>query len=275
MIHLQADHQHFSQIERQFARLGQRVRAEPNLGRDWRRPAGFSIDVERDRRGEQFLFRYDPHQWPELQVIDLRADLAQLLLLVRQSGRKDKFLCGFDERHLFTAAVPGAQVGSVGAAIEALKPGAVRAAQERAGLGLAERLSRRNAAFVRQGEWFFLPEPDLQVDRRLIRRNEPLTRGAGSQPHVCREAHRIGGVSVRVCSRHPAGLTDEAYVELINRDPQARFWGWTRMRRDPELYVRGEVRHRDHRTIGLSGWHRVWMNTEREAPASRHVVFLD
>lgn len=271
MIHLQE----FSQIERQFARLGQRVRAEPNLSRSWRRPSGFSIDVERDRRGEQFLFRYDPGQWPELHVIDVRADLAQLLLLARQAGRKDKFLCGFDERHLFTAAVPGAQVGSVGAAIEALKPEAVQQAQLRLGLSPDERLRRRNAAFVRQGEWFFLPEPGLQVRPMQILHNEPLTRGAGSQPHLCREAYRRGGEPVMVCGKHPAGLNLTEHRVLLERDPAAGRWGWRRMVRDPELYVRGEVRHRDHRTITLGGWHRVLMNTEREAPAARHVAFLD
>ena len=47
------------------------------------------------------------------------------------------------------------------------------------------------------------------------------------------------------------------------------------MTRDPELFARGTVRHPDHATITLHGWHRVVMNTENRASAMRHVVFLD
>jgi hypothetical protein len=47
------------------------------------------------------------------------------------------------------------------------------------------------------------------------------------------------------------------------------------MVRDPELFARGTVRHPDHATIELNGWHRVVMNTENRARAMRHVVFLD
>ena len=47
------------------------------------------------------------------------------------------------------------------------------------------------------------------------------------------------------------------------------------MTRDPELYARGAVRHPDHATIVLRGWHRVVMNTEQSARAMQHVAFLD
>jgi hypothetical protein len=47
------------------------------------------------------------------------------------------------------------------------------------------------------------------------------------------------------------------------------------MTRDPELFARGTVRHPDHATITLHGWHRVVMNTEHQSSAMRHVVFLD
>jgi hypothetical protein len=47
------------------------------------------------------------------------------------------------------------------------------------------------------------------------------------------------------------------------------------MLRDPELYVRGAIRHPDHATITLRGWHRVYLSAESEARAGAHVVFLD
>ncbi|MGA7496337.1 MAG: hypothetical protein WBX00_06360 [Isosphaeraceae bacterium] len=47
------------------------------------------------------------------------------------------------------------------------------------------------------------------------------------------------------------------------------------MLRNAGVYVRGRVRHADHKTIVLHGWHRVLMNTEGEAQARRNVAFLD
>ena len=44
---------------------------------------------------------------------------------------------------------------------------------------------------------------------------------------------------------------------------------------DPEVYVRGTVKHRDHATIRLDGWHRVELNTETQAAAMSRVAFLD
>ena len=38
---------------------------------------------------------------------------------------------------------------------------------------------------------------------------------------------------------------------------------------------RGRVRHSDHATIKLDGWHQVFMNTENEAASSEFVAFLD
>ena len=45
--------------------------------------------------------------------------------------------------------------------------------------------------------------------------------------------------------------------------------------RQPVVFVRGKVRHADHKTIVLSGWHQVLMNTETQAVAMRHVAFID
>jgi hypothetical protein len=47
------------------------------------------------------------------------------------------------------------------------------------------------------------------------------------------------------------------------------------MRRDALVYVKGTIRHADHATITLNGWHRVVMNEERKAKAMRNVAFLD
>jgi hypothetical protein len=46
------------------------------------------------------------------------------------------------------------------------------------------RFDPRNEAYLRQGEWSFVPVSDLRVAPWQIRRNEPLAR-AGRTPHVC------------------------------------------------------------------------------------------
>jgi len=47
------------------------------------------------------------------------------------------------------------------------------------------------------------------------------------------------------------------------------------MTRDAEVYARGEVRHRDRKTINLDGWHRVYRNRERFARHAPQIAFMD
>ena len=137
-----------------------------------------------------------------------------------------------------------------------------------------KRYERKNRAFRRQGEWFFVPEPSLVVDKNTVLRNEPLRRGAG-KPHMVQEIFRTGGEIVHVCSRHPNGLTPAEYKGLLQRTPSAVRWGWQVMTRNPGVYARGAVSHADHATITLPFWHRVMMNTETQSRTMANVAFLD
>jgi hypothetical protein len=104
-----------------------------------------------------------------------------------------------------------------------------------------------------------------------VLRNEPLARPGGT-PHVLREAFRRGGTVVYV-NRNGRLIDEAAYARLPEK--ARRSGRWQRMVRDPELFARGSVRHPDHATVLLRGWHRVLMNTEGGALASVHVAFLD
>ena len=128
---------------------------------------------------------------------------------------------------------------------------------------------------IRQGEWFFVAEPGVDDEDAVILRNEPLSRGGGSKPHVCAEMMRKGGEAVMACPRYPAGIGIEEYENLIASKYEARRFGWNRMVRDAEVYARGEVRRRDHKTINLWCWHRVYMNRERFAKHAPQIAFLD
>lgn len=263
-------------LEGKFARIGARMKLADGTGSGRRPGVAVALDVRRDRRGEFFEVIRRPDAEAGVEVLDVQPADRHLLLLVRERGEKSKFLCGHDERHWFVAAVPeSAPVGTVRAAKEALKPVEVRAAQARAGLGIRAGNRRKNAANRRQGEWFFIPAPDLKVDEKLVLHDEPITRGNGGKPHRVDFCDRTGGETVHVCRQRPNGLDAVAYRKLLEAQPEAKNWGWRVMQRNAEVYVRGRVRHADHRTITLHGWHRVLMNTENQSRAMRNVAFLD
>ena len=259
-------------LQRRFERIGARVKVNDVTNRFGR--AG--IDIGSDDDGEFFDIRVPPGDAVEYVVTDVRPEMRHLLLMARRGDEKQKFLCGHDERHWFVCAVPGRSVASVVGAMRALQPDEVRSQAARRIQRIKDRLRRRNAAFVRQGEWFFVPAPEgFAPDARLVLRNEPISRGNGSKPHTCEELFRTGGETVYVCRRHPGGVSQSRYRELLGRDPAAYAWGWHAMRRDAEVYVRGRVSHKDHKTVVLAGWHRVLMNTEASAPGAPSVTFLD
>src|SRR5262249_46873313 len=166
-------------------------------------------------------------------------------------------------------------VGTVRQAKEALKPAEVQMAQARHGLKAKARSRRKNAAYRPQGEWFFLPVPGFAVDEKLVLPNEPLARANGGKAHWPEFCYRTGGETAYVCSRHPNGVTEAQYKTILAGNPKAKGWGWRMMQRNPGVYVKGRIRHPDHATTTLLGWHRVLMNTEGQARAMRNVAFLD
>ena len=266
-----------SLLSYKFARIGARLKVVDRPRRRLRSIAGLlRLDIGSDRRGE--FFEIMPHAGvdPEVQVLDVRPSDRHLLLLVREDNAKNKYLCGHDERHWFVAGIPEtASVGTVRQAMEALQPREVLSSVARCHVSGKARNRRKNAAFIRQGEWFFLPAAEHVVNESLVLKHEPLSRGNGGKPHWVDFCCRTGGETVYVCKRHPNGVTDDQYRKILSVNSNAKNWGWTTMRRNPGVYVRGRVRHPDHATIKLHGWHQVVMNTENQSQAMRNVAFLD
>jgi hypothetical protein len=271
-------------IESKFAAMGARLKVREIASRwrqgdrTWTDPTDFAVDIQRDGSGEFFELRVPTHLSDSLDVSVMQSEPKQrhLLLAVRMSGDKAqlvRFICGHDEREWFVAAVPGG-ASSVRQAMDALQPQDVRAALTRNHVSSRKRYARKNRAFRRQGEWFFVPEPSFVVDEKLILRNEPLRRGAG-KPHLVEELFRSGGETVHVCRRHPNGVAPDEYRSILRRTPDAARWGWRVMSRNPGVYVRGAVRHSDHATIKLPFWHRVIVNTETQSRTMAKVAFLD
>jgi hypothetical protein len=259
-------------FEKAFLKLGARVRIEETD----RISSPVTIDIQRDRRGEFFLLKHDSNVVPDLTVLNVQPKDRHLLLMSRVGNEKQKFLCGHDERHWFVAAIPeSAPVSNVAQAKAALKPAQVLVREQRSAIRVKHRDRRRNRAFVRQGEWFFIPEPKLWVPELMVIKNEPLVRSRMGKPHRAEYCYRTGGKLVYVSQMAPEGLSEEAYRKRLHDDPRASRIPWRTMRRNPRVYVRGRISHPDHATLVLAEWHRVYMNTETQAKANAAVVFLD
>lgn len=268
------------QLHDKFARMGARVKVGPLVRRNrWDNSTDeLRIDVRTDKEGEFFEVLERPGKVVDLFPLEVDPRDRHLLLFARvldekEQAQKRRFLCGHDERHWFVAAVPG-NASSVRAAKQALKPDLVRAREARVGLSTRAKNRRKNDAYLRQGEWFFTPEPKVRFQEKWIFRNEPLRRGGG-KPHRCEFLVRSGGETVYVHPQYPNGLTQTEYGNLLKARPKLRNEKWTVMRRDPGVYVKGRVSHPDHKTILLPCWHLVSLNTESQAPGAKFVAFLD
>jgi hypothetical protein len=273
-------------IEPQFSKLGVRIevvegpsprrrrnRTSPFLAPD---PAPLQIDVRGDARGEYFhIYRQSA---VEITVADVRPADRHLLLIARipEDGgvtREAAYLCGRDERHWFVAAIPeNTGAYDVQGAKDALKPPEVWDAMARFHVPMSQRDQRRTRAFIRQGEWFFIPTPDLKVNQRDVLHDEPIQRGGG-KPHVCQFLHRVAGQRVWVSDVRPNGITDDEARRWTRHDWSKH--SWRSMVRGAHVHVKGNIRHPDHKTIWLSDWHEVVMNRETESKAMQDVAFLD
>jgi hypothetical protein len=219
-----------------------------------------SVNVFRDDIGEFFEIQYAEQFQPK--VLDSDPVDRHLLLAFGDFWfEQSVFLCGHDERHWFAAAIPEtAAAADIKAAKDALKPKEVWDAMREHEVPPEDRNLRRTAAFVRQGEWFFIPRRGLSFPPERVLHDEPLRRGEG-KPHMCQCLHRSEPTTLYVNRWHRNGLTWDQVKAL---PPYERHDGWARFR-DAPIYVRGAIRHPDHATVFLRSWHQVVLNTEGEA----------
>lgn len=241
------------------ARLDLKVTAAPliNAGNS----AIVQLDIARDPQ-RFLLWKGDAHNQLFVQGTDRK--LQQLVLFVKEprrafevrvrkeqvAGRKivrkdshfawvqefttaaqRHLLCGMDEQHYFVAQLPyGAS--TVQEAHLALSNPAAKSAAQKAGSKL-----------IRQGEWFFVRATQaelaaLAATKRPSQRNVAVSDGTNAfrrgRPHVVNELLRLRGV----------------VPPLV----------------EGAVYVRGKIRHPDHRVLELYEWHRVFGNAEASQP---------
>jgi hypothetical protein len=145
------------------------------------------------------------------------------------------FLCGVDERnHPFIAQLSRAAT-SIKAAHELLKPAEVRGMQVK-GHGKNSKVKARNKkAVLRQGEWFLIPlniteqaEIEAYAKKHGVVRNQPL--GGRGKPHTA----------------------DETILMPLKKPAVG----------NPQLYMRGKLRHVEHDTLDFPHWVKVIRNLE-------------
>jgi hypothetical protein len=269
-------------VREAFERIGARLVVGPQPRN---RALPFTIDVITRNRREAFELRINAPEQVDFGVLALDARRRHLLLqawtVARDESRSARFrmLCGHDERHWFVAGIANRSANSIDAAMESLKPGTAKRAQAAKHVRAKRLHSRRNAGFLRQGEWFFIPAPEFEPGPLTsIQRNEPLSRGVRSKPHWAEQLVRTGGEQVWLTKRSQDVFTEAEREELFAADPIARGWVWRKRMRNADVYVRGRVRHSDHATITLPIWHSVIMNTENDRSLigdSSPIMFLD
>ena len=169
-------------------------------------------------------------------VIKREPGSIHVTVLRRVSGEKRHLLLGLDEMgHPFVAQLARG-VHSLKDAHEALKPEELQGLRVR-GRGKNYRHGRNDRKVFRQGEWFFIettPTEQEAIDEKMIERKTRIGLSADDR-HI-----RANG-------------TPHIAAELVSC-PGA-------------VYVRGAIRHPDHKTIRFHDWMRVVRNTEAPRPA--------
>ncbi len=271
----------YENVRSKFEAMGARaVVSVDDLGRSGPRgldrDVDYTIDVnEGHKRGETFEVFVAPEAAADVEItvpnIDKKA--RHMLLAVRSRGVYSQYLCGHDERHWFVAALPH-NVGSVAQAMAALMPAEAAASQLSHRVRRKNRNKRRNRGFIRQGEWFFIPSPELDGrEDLLVLGDEPLRRGGG-KPHMAQFLCRVGGEAVYVNYRHPNGLTELEYRRAVSVGGESPA-SFRQARRDAVVYVKGRISHPDHKTVLLGGWHHVVVNTEIGSSWRTEMRFVD
>jgi len=261
-------------IRDKFIELGARVyfgeiTGIPNPNRE---AINIRINILDDTHGS--YFKIETRGDVDLSVPDVQK-VDRHLLLFSKDPELQRFLCGHDERNWFVAAIPeDSGASNVKEAKEALKPQEVEQSQKGAKVKTKDLKKRKTGAYLRQGEWFFIPKPNIVLDESLILKNEPIQRGRSTQ-HIVEEVCRIGGQSIYICHKFPDGLLEKQYKEAIKKEPELKNMPWQVRSVNAKVFGRGRVTHQDHKTIVLPFWHEILMNTETRARAMRNVLFID
>jgi len=146
------------------------------------------------------------------------------------------FLVGVDERQLFIAQLTGPAT-------------TVKEARRLLGKSVEFAEGKRNNSVDRQGEWFFLEtSPEIRdiIDARIRKNEGILKRKANIGEVFKRRSGNPHTVDELIILRSSALTRDTKLVRM----PGVR------------IFIRGAVRHKDHKTIKFNYWREVIANNE-------------
>ena len=245
-------------VKKKFEKMGAKVNMTSEIPSRLRYALGgppeFNIDF---RNGVFEIYTAKPDK---VEIMDVRPKERHLLLMARMNDGNAKFLCGHDERNWFVASA-GENVSNVAEAKDHLMPNSVREAQKASGVNHKKRHQRHTEGSHRQGEWFFTPAPDFVPGKKeVIHKKEPMVRSGGGKPHVVDECIRHGGKLAYINTRDSSDvLTPQKFAKIDAFEKRY----YRQATSGAKVYVRGRVRHPDHATLVLNGWHVITPNSEK------------
>jgi len=262
-------------VTKKFIEIGARVKIFPAMDYGYRKDPDLAIDIRRDKEGE--YFKITARKSLELNAIDVQKKDRHLLLHAKLAGNpRAKFLCGHDERHWFSCAVPeSAGVSTVFQAKQALKPQELQRLESIEGISkkVIHKHSKKldsGRKVPRQGEFFFIQDSSFEPPKNaIVYKREPM-RGGGLNIHTAEFLYRTGGIPVMVKGRSIISPGEFEKLDISKKH------GYMPMMQNPTVYVKGNITHPQHSTVRLgSMWHKVLLNTENMSFAKRSVMFLD
>ena len=169
-------------------------------------------------------------------------------VITKAPGGIRYFLTGIDERQLFIAQLRGSA-----STVEEARKQLGRTVQFADG-------TRKGSSLDRQGEWFFL-------ETRETTRNEIERALRGTRTAIRRKVN-IGGFLGRP-GMNPHIADEIVLLPVTETTDIARMAGGNprRLLRN-RVFVRGSIRHKDHKTVKFSQWREVIANNEGETAMS-------
>jgi hypothetical protein len=167
----------------------------------------------------------------------------------RTPERKRHFLMGKDERQLFICQLP-TLAKTIKEAHDSLKQPTVLLAEG------------RNKRVVRQGEWFFINPTGIQLEKiKVLLKNKKID---------IKKGQNIGAI---VADRMFVAGNPHVADEIIVIPSKFLARGWSVM--ETQIYVRGCVRHHDHKTVVLGDWKLCLRNTEVQDTSEAITGWID
>lgn len=248
-------------LQKTFEKIGARItiRRGSSISPIWSRSRSpVRLNVTTDRQGEHFTLTVSPEINESeivIQVLDYDSKLRQMLLFVKAPEMEgERLLVGRDEMHWFVAGISTAK--TIKEAFNSLRPEAVTVAMQKMGVKNKDWKKRKTKGFVRQGEWFFVPVNFQEDKTTIIHKNEPINR-SGGKPHYVEEIVRFGGQVI-----YQRGIDEIISRSAWEKLPQDKKIGFVQRVSGARVFGRGKVKHPDHHTINLVGWHEIHLSTE-------------